>query len=149
MEEQNGAPTRAWNRTRLADRLGIEYPIIQGPLGGMASQRLTADVSNFGGLGSLGANSLAPNAIRDVIAEIRTLTSKPFAMNLWVSVEDEGAFTAGEEAFARSLAPLASHIGAVGGTLPTYKPYVPMRFEDQVRVVLEARVPAFSFIYGI
>ncbi|MCW3052900.1 MAG: oxidoreductase, 2-nitropropane dioxygenase family, partial [Chthonomonadales bacterium] len=80
---------------------------------------------------------------------IRTLTSKPFAMNLWVSVEDEGAFTAGEEAFARSLAPLARHIEAVGGTLPSYKPYVPMRFEDQARVLLEARVPVFSFIYGI
>jgi nitronate monooxygenase len=149
MKKPSTTPSSAWNRTRLSDKLGIEYPIIQGPFGGMASQRLTADVSNFGGLGSLGAHSLAPNAIRDVIAEIRTLTSKPFAMNLWVSMEDEGAFTAGEEAFARSLAPLASHIEAVGGTLPSYKPYVPMRFEDQARVLLEARVPVFSFIYGI
>jgi len=149
MEEQNGAPMPPWNRTRLADRLGIEYPIIQGPLGGMASQKLAADVSNFGGLGSFGAHSLAPGAIRDVIAEIRALTSKPFAMNLWVSMEDEGAFASDEAAFARSLAPLAPHIEAVGGTLPAYKPYVPTRFEDQARVLLEAKVPVFSFIYGI
>ncbi|MBD0374002.1 MAG: nitronate monooxygenase, partial [Pyrinomonadaceae bacterium] len=32
---------------------------------------------------------------------------------------------------------------------PSYAPYVPIRFEDQVRVLLEERVPAFSFIYGI
>jgi len=149
MEEQKGAPMRAWNRTRLADRLGIEYPIIQGPLGGLASQRLAADVSNFGGLGSFGAHGLAPDAIREVIAEIRGLTSKPFAMNLWVSMEDEGAFGSDEAAFARSLAPLARHIEAVGGALPAYKPYVPMRFTDQARVLLEAKVPVFSFIYGI
>jgi nitronate monooxygenase len=35
---------------------------------------------------------LAPGALKDAIAEIRSLTAKPFAVNLWVSVEDEGAF---------------------------------------------------------
>ena len=79
-----------WNENRLTTKIGIEYPIIQGPLGGLPSQRLTAAVSNFGGLGSLGALNLSPEAIKDVIAEIRSLTSKPFAMNLWVSQEDEG-----------------------------------------------------------
>ncbi len=77
----------SWNQNRLTAKLGIEYPIIQGPLGGLSSQRLAAAVSNFGGLGSFGAHSLPPNAIKDVIAEIRSLTSKPFAMNLWVSME--------------------------------------------------------------
>src|SRR6476646_10430987 len=86
----------SWNQTRLTSELGIEYPIIQGPLGGLSSQRLTAAVSNFGGLESFGAHSLPPAAINDVIAEIRSLTSKPFAMNLWVSMEDEGARTADE-----------------------------------------------------
>ena len=36
-----------------------------------------------------------------------------------------------------------------GGTLPPYRPYVSIKFEDQVRVLLDAKVPAFSFIYGI
>src|ERR1700723_3435955 len=111
-----------WNRNWLTEKLGIDYPIIQGPLGGLSSQRLTAAVSNFGGLGSFGAHGLAPSAIKDVIAEIRALTSKPFAINLWVSMEDEGARSSGSEAFARSLAPLVGHIQALGGTLPTYKP---------------------------
>jgi nitronate monooxygenase len=139
----------AWNRNRLTAKLGIEYPIIQGPFGGFASQRLTAAVSNFGGLGSFGALSLAPEAIKDVIAEIRSLTSKPFAMNLWVSMEDAGARTSDESAFNRSLAPLARHLAELGAPRPTYKPYSPIRFEDQARVLLDAKVPAFSFIYGI
>src|SRR5579864_3541842 len=139
----------SWNQNRLTARLGIEYPIIQGPLGGLSSQRLTAAVSNFGGLGSFGAHSLPPDAIKDVIAEIRSLTSKPFAMNLWVSMEDEGARTADENDFNRSLAPLVADLAALGAPRPTYKPHSPRRFEDQARMLLDANVPAFSFIYGI
>src|SRR3954466_7488681 len=138
-----------WNRNRLTAKLGIEYPIIQGPLGGLSSQRLTAAVSNFGGMGSFGAHSLAPDTIGEVIAQIRALTSKPFAINLWVSMEDEGARTSDEAAFNRSLALLRPHLAALGAPQPAYTPYVPMRFEDQARVLLDAHVPVFSFIYGI
>jgi nitronate monooxygenase len=147
MTEPSTSPP--WNKTRIASIFGIEYPIIQGPLGGLSTQRLTATVSNFGALGSFGALGWAPSAINEVIAEIRTLTAKPFAMNLWVSTEDEGAHTSGSEAFARSLRFLAGHIQAVGGTLPAFTPYAPIKFEDQARVLLDAKVPAFSFIYGI
>jgi nitronate monooxygenase len=147
--EQSISSSSLWSRTRISSRLGIEYPIIQGPLGGLSTQRLTATVSNFGGLGSFGAHSLSPSAIKDVIAEIRALTSKPFAINLWVSMEDDGARTSDSEAFSRSLAPIGRHIQALGGSLPTYKPYLPIKFEDQVRVLLDAKVPVFSFIYGI
>src|ERR1700720_1401713 len=138
-----------WNQNRLTAKLGIEFPVIQGPLGGLSSQKLTAAVSNFGGLGSFGAHGLAPEAIKDVIGEIRSLTSKPFAINLWVSMEDEGAKTSDESAFNRSLAPLAAHLSAVGVPRPAFKPYSPIRFEDQTRVLLDAKVPVFSFIFGI
>jgi nitronate monooxygenase len=138
-----------WNQNRLTSKLGIEFPVIQGPLGGLSSQRLTAAVSNFGGLGSFGAHGLVPQAIKDVIAEIRSQTSKPFAMNLWVSMEDEGARASSASAFKRSLAPLAGHFSALGAPLPTYTSYSPIRFEDQARELLDANVPVFSFIYGI
>jgi nitronate monooxygenase len=108
----------SWRHNRLTSRLGIEYPIVQGPLGGLSSQKLTAAVSNFGGLGSLGAHSLAPNAINEAIAQIRSLTSKPFAINLWVSMEDEGARTSDEAAFNRSVAFLWHHLAALGAPQP-------------------------------
>src|SRR5579863_3262635 len=140
----------AWNQNRLTAKLGIEYPIVQGPFGGFASQRLTAAVSNFGGLGSIGGLNLSSEAIRDVVAEIRALTAKPFAMNLWVSLEDEGARRSDENAFRRSLAPIGGHLAELGAALPSYKPYSPtVRFEEQARALLDAKVPVFSFIYGI
>jgi nitronate monooxygenase len=141
--------SKSWTENRLTSRLGLQFPIVQGPLGGLSSQRLTAAVSNYGGLGSFGAHGLQPEAIRKVIREIKALTSKPFAMNLWVSMEDRGAFNSTEEAFDRSLAPLTNHIESVGGSKPTYRPYEPVRFEDQVQVLLDEGSLAFSFIYGI
>jgi len=149
MKRQSIDAPVSWNKTRVASSLGIEYPIIQGPLGGLSTQRLTATVSNFGGLGSFGAHGLSPSAIGEVIAEIRELTAKPFAINLWVSMEDEGAGNSGREEFERSLTHLAKHIEALGAALPQYKPYVPVRFEHQARVLLDAKVPVFSFIVGI
>ena len=131
----NREGSKAWIESRVTRRLGLQFPIIQGPLGGLSSQRLTAAVSNFGGLGSFGAHSLKPEAIRKVIREIKALTPKPFAMNLWVTMEDKGAFASTEEAFHRALAPLAEHIESVGGGMPLYFPHDPIRFEDQVQVV--------------
>src|SRR6202050_392162 len=145
----NRVGPKAWTENRLTSRLGLQYPIIQGPLGGLSSQRLTAFVSNYGGLGSFGAHGLKPEAIRNVIREIKALTPKPFAMNLWVSMEDEGALTSTEEAFHRSLAPLAKHIESVEGATPSYRPYEPIRFQDQVQVLLDEGISAFSFICGI
>src|SRR5579863_10008350 len=141
--------SKSWTENQLTSRLGLQYPIIQGPLGGLSSQRLTAAVSNYGGLGSFGAHSLKPDGIRKVIREIKGLTPKPFAMNLWVSMEDKGAFTSTEEAFHRSLAPLIEHIESVGGGKPLYLPHDPIRFEDQMQVLLDEGISVFSFIFGI
>jgi NAD(P)H-dependent flavin oxidoreductase YrpB (nitropropane dioxygenase family) len=43
----NQVGSKAWTQNRLASRLGLRFPIIQGPLGGLSSQRLTAAVSNI------------------------------------------------------------------------------------------------------
>ena len=64
-------------------------------------------------------------------------------------MEDEGAFTSTEEAFHRSLAPLAKHIDSMGGTKFSYRPHEAIQFEDQAQVLLDEGISIFSFIYGI
>ena len=55
-------------------RLGIRYPIVQGPFGGgISTAQLVAAASNKGGLGSYGAQLLAPDEIGRVVAEIRAI----------------------------------------------------------------------------
>jgi enoyl-[acyl-carrier protein] reductase II len=70
-------------RTPLCDLLGIEHPIIQGPLGGpwMPGVELVAAVSNAGALGSLATALRTPDEVREDIAEVRGVTDRPFAVN--------------------------------------------------------------------
>ena len=77
--------TGEWERpmkTALCDRLGIEVPIIQAPMGGAVGPRLVAAVSNAGGLGMLVLWRADTDTIRRQIRETRALTSRPFGVNL-------------------------------------------------------------------
>ena len=91
----------AWHDSVVAYRLGVRYPIVQGPFGGgLSSAALVAAVSNAGGLGSYGAHGLTPDALRHVVDDIRTRTTQPFAVNLWVSTEDPEAVNVNADAVA-------------------------------------------------
>ena len=138
-----------WHDTSLVSRLGIRYPIVQGPFGGFSSSRLVAAVSNAGGLGSYGALGLTPAQITSTIAEIRTVTASPFAVNLWVSPEDPGAREVDLQAFDAALAPLRPFYAELGITPPTFPPTPWVTFEEQIPALLDARPPVFSFIFGI
>ncbi|WP_028398867.1 NAD(P)H-dependent flavin oxidoreductase [Ectobacillus panaciterrae] len=68
--------------TRVTKLLGIQYPIIQGGLAYLAYADLAAAVSNAGGLGQITAMSLpSPQALREEIQKVRSMTAKPFGVN--------------------------------------------------------------------
>jgi len=69
-------------RTQLCSLLGIEYPIIQGALGGIGGPDLVAAVSNAGGLGVLAAWGLSLDQLQEAIHRTRELTSLPFGVNI-------------------------------------------------------------------
>ena len=69
-------------------------------------------------MGSFGAHSLTPERIGEVAAQIRSRTPKPFAMNLWVSMEDDGARASDEAAFQRSASALAEYLEELGAPGP-------------------------------
>ncbi len=68
--------------TRLCSLLGIEYPIIQGGMAWVATAELAAAVSNGGGLGLIAAGGAPAEAVREQIRKARTLTDKPFGVNV-------------------------------------------------------------------
>jgi nitronate monooxygenase len=139
-----------WRRTRLTERLGIGYPIVQGPFGGgLSSPTLAAAVSNLGGLGSYGAQGHPPERIREVATAIRGLTDRPFAMNLWVSTEDAGAREVGPAEFVEALAPLLPLYRELGVEPPAYQPLPPPPFARQAEALVAAGVPVFSFVFGV
>jgi nitronate monooxygenase len=145
----NGNANNSWRATRAARLLGIDYPIIQAPFGGLPSQRLTAAVSNLGGLGSLGAVTLGQSAITEVISEIRSLTSKPFAINLWVSTSDREASHISADRIEVKIREFRRYYAELGIETPPQVESTSQDFEAQARAVIDARPAVLSFIYGI
>jgi nitronate monooxygenase len=130
----------------LLKLLGIEHPIIQGPMGGGPSTpELVAAVSNAGGLGSLGAAYLTPDQITETIQRIRALTSRPFNVNLftggWNSNQD---FASGP--MLGLLTEVHEKLGLPAPAAPTPEPDP---FPAQLEAVLRANTPIFSFTFGI
>jgi nitronate monooxygenase len=71
--------------TRVSRQLGIRYPIIQGGMQWVGRAELAAAVSNAGGLGILTAlTQPSPEHLRREIERCRSLTDKPFGVNLTI-----------------------------------------------------------------
>jgi enoyl-[acyl-carrier protein] reductase II len=68
--------------TAICDLLGIKYPIIQGGMAWASDHRLTAAVSNAGGLGIIAAGNIPDEDLVNEIRETRRLTDKPFGVNI-------------------------------------------------------------------
>ncbi len=70
-------------KTRITELLGIEYPILAGPMAYLSSPELVSAVSNAGGLGIIASLSYPEvDDLRAAIRRTRELTDKPFAVNV-------------------------------------------------------------------
>ena len=68
--------------TRLCELLGIKYPVVQGGMAWVATAELAVAVSNGGGLGIIAAGGAPGEVVREQIKKCRTLTDKPFGVNV-------------------------------------------------------------------
>ena len=127
-------------------RLGIEHPIVLAPMaGGAGTPELVAAVSNAGGLGSWGGAYSTPQQILDAAKQIRALTGKPFALNLFA-----GGYEPDRNVDPAPMLALVSRAHAELGLPPPVLPPNPQSpFEDQLAAVIEARPAMFSFTFGI
>jgi NAD(P)H-dependent flavin oxidoreductase YrpB (nitropropane dioxygenase family) len=108
-------------RTRITDLLGIEHPIVQGGMQSVGLAELAAAVSNAGGLGILTAlTQPSPDALREEIERCRSMTKKPFAVNMTVF-------------------PTVNS--------PNYRAYAQAIIDSGVRIVETAGTPAISEIW--
>lgn len=128
------------------DRLRMQNPIILAPMGaGPCTPELVAAVSNSGGLGTLASGYQTPKQITEAIQEIRKLTSKPFAVNLFA-----GGW---QTEFNGNAEPMLSLLRDVHAQLQIPPPALPVvppdPFPAQLEAVLQAQPAAFSFTFGI
>ncbi|MBI1735132.1 MAG: nitronate monooxygenase [Candidatus Rokubacteria bacterium] len=135
-------------RTDLCDLLGIDYPIVQSGMGGVAGPEMVAEVSRAGALGILAGLNVAPEDLRTMIRRVRELTDRPFGVNLWL-----------HSALRPPLDPATlpgDLVESAQETLNTFRTRlgIPLRHDRPPRgpdvldaaidVVLDERVPVFS-----
>src|SRR5712692_4583429 len=139
-------------RTALCDLLGIEYPILQSGMGGVAGPELVAEVSRAGGLGILAGLRLTGDQLRQGIRRVRELTDKPFGVNLWLHTEIRPPVdpaTLPDETLRRVQGALDQFRHRLG--IPPVQgrpPAVPNVINEAFEVILEERVPVWSIGLG-
>ncbi len=69
-------------RTRVTELLGVDYPIVQAPMGWIARAQLASAVSNAGGMGIIETSSGELDNVKVEIAKMRDLTDRPFGVNI-------------------------------------------------------------------
>ncbi|MFW5411290.1 enoyl-[acyl-carrier-protein] reductase FabK [Aerococcus urinaeequi] len=69
-------------KTDFWERIGVEYPIIQGAMAWVADADLASAVSNAGGLGVIGTGHDPVDVVKAKVEKMQQLTDKPFAVNV-------------------------------------------------------------------
>jgi nitronate monooxygenase len=114
--------------------------------GGAGTPELVAAVSNAGGLGSLGAAYLSPAEMKNAIRRVRTLTQRPFAVNLFAPAPEPAL---NDRQIAAAVAATKHYRDELGIPDPEIRPPFCPKFEEQFSVVLEERPAVFSFTFGL
>lgn len=91
--------------TPLASLLGLELPLLQAGMGGVAGPALCAAVSGAGAAGTLALYKEPPDRVRALVAEVTAATSRPFGVNLVPEVLSVSAGRAQLEAALEGLPP--------------------------------------------
>ena len=128
----------------FTETVGIQHPIIQAPMAGVTTPEFVAAAAEAGVLGSIGAGYLSAEATRDFIREVKKLTDKPFAVNLFVPEQTEMDQEQLRQAYL-ALQPIGKKLG-----MPFWKaPLSESSFDGQIDVIIEEEVAVCSFTFGL
>ena len=135
-----------WSKNRLTERLSLEWPILQAPMGEMTTPALAAAVSNAGGLGGLGMWGFSADDARRRIAGFRQQSAGSLNVNypLW---EDPGDLNGVGLAMRERLQTFydAKNLGA----MPAPKASAGGVDSEHLAMLSEARPELVSFHFGL
>lgn len=133
---------------RLTEMLRITHPVVQAPMLGVSTPEMAAAASNAGILGSLAAGGLSADQTRALIRRTKELSSKPFAVNLFV-YEHPGHIPDLEfDAMQQFLLRFCRENG-IGYSVKTQEEIPFHTYRELLDLLLEEEVPAVSFTFGM
>lgn len=136
----------------LTRSFGIEFPIFQSGMAGIAGHELAVAVSNAGGLGILAGHGIGPDELRLELQAMRGGTGRPYGVNLLLAddlinpeaVESLDMSDVDDVNFRLNLMREQVGLPAVSGL-----PKTPVRnVEEKLEIALQARVPVLSIGLG-
>ncbi|MDQ4139319.1 MAG: nitronate monooxygenase [Bacteroidota bacterium] len=134
-------------QNELTRLLKITYPIVQAPMLGVTTPAMVAAISNAGGLGSLPVGGLSPDQTLSLIRQTKSLTDKPFAVNLFVHqippINPEEV-----EPMIQFLEKLCSQ-HQINYPKPNLDGITLYSYQEQISILLEENIPVVSFTFGI
>lgn len=77
-------------KSKICEILGIRYPLFQGGMAWIANSSLASAVSNAGALGLISSINFDTEAVRDEIRKCKSLTDKPFGVNIMLQAPNAG-----------------------------------------------------------
>jgi nitronate monooxygenase len=135
-----------WPVTKITESLKLKFPIIQAPMaGGITTPELVAAVSNAGGLGSLGGGYMTPDELKIAVQKIKQLTKNPFAVNLFIPEK----YHADSDKIDQARHTVQMSCPELNFVIPPINPPYAPSFDAQMQVILEEKIPIFSFTFGI
>lgn len=122
----------------------MQYPIIQAPMAGVTTPKFVAACAEAGILGAVGAGYLDGVQTQSFIQEVKKLSPKPFAVNLFVLEEPRIDVDVLQKA-RMALQPFYEELGLS----PVQSVQSKDVFEEQVQAVIDEKVAICSFTFGI
>ncbi|MFY5899341.1 NAD(P)H-dependent flavin oxidoreductase [Acinetobacter pittii] len=132
----------------LLQQLEIKHPIFLAPMAGVSTPELAAEVSNQGGLGSLGLGANTAQSTREQILKTQTLTEKSFQVNFFCHQPER----LNPQTSAQWIEYLRPQFEKFGEQPPQNLNCIYPSFldnDDFLNVVLETKPKAVSFHFGI
>lgn len=92
-------------RTAICDRLGVQHPVGNAGMAGVAHADLCAAVAAAGGIGTLALGGASATEVIERIASVKSLTDRPFSVNFitWTIEDDSSPLDAALEAGVASV----------------------------------------------
>lgn len=135
------------NLTRL---LGIDTPIVQAPMFGVTTPAMVAAAADAGGLGSLAIADLSAQKSIEQIRATRQLTTKTFAVNLFVHTIP-AITTALREQYTHTKSHIEDLAAKNGLTvkLPELDAIQVTPYQEQIDAIISEQCKIVSFTFGI
>ncbi len=132
----------------LLEQLEIQHPLFLAPMAGVSTPQLAAEVSNQGGLGSLGLGAASLASAKQQILETKALTDQPFQVNFFCH-QSMPQDTLRNQIWIEYLKPQFKKFGAeapqdLDCIYPSF-----LDNDDFLNLVLETQPKAVSFHFGI